>query len=296
MAAGDKGFPGLHAVKDPLVRQALQNVFRELHRVQGGAGSDAQFQGSLDTRGQRIKNLPTPSASADAATKGYVDSTAAPATLQKALSAAGAAPLNVNELPGRLKSPQDPRVILIPKNKPLPPLRRYEPYAMVLSGTDGFFYYHDPGPPAAWVPIVPGTAPSTPGGTGSVGGPGTCGGLSNSPDCPRLCSGGTFAGAIDNAQSTVENSLPDLFDDPLANPLVIKEGSQGQYRDEVVLQLNSGIYGLVAQTSALPQEITVADDSGSPAFSEHYAIFASSREPRRNPGSYRATCTPSRFE
>lgn len=299
--ASDDSPSWLQQIQDPILRQALRFLHEDIRSSRGsaGAGGQAKIRSNLDAQRNRLTNVGAPTSSLDAVNKSYADSNYGAAALQRALSGEGASPLDVSDLRGRLAQPQNPRVVLIPNGNPLPPPEKFEPYSMILSGTDGFFYFMDPAfPPGVWTPIVPGVAPSTPGGGGGGTSPGgsRCGGASNSPDCPRLCAGGQYAGAVTGGQDAAEAENPDLFENPGEHPLVIKVGSEQAYRSAVVGRINDGGYGVAAQNDPnSDSEIVVVTTVSTPTFSEHYAIYASSREPRSPPGAYRATCTPSRF-
>lgn len=298
-----QSIPFVNSVKDGDTRQALVAIWQAVQRLQGGGGRESQINSTLNLQSNRITGVASPSEGSDAVPLDYADSTYGSRAHQRELSAGGGFPLDVTNLTGILARPQFPRLFIVLDF--LPPIDRFEDGALIWSAVDGYFYFRDSRTPTAvWTPIIPGPTPNTPGGGGAVGtgtgpapGPGTCGGLSNEPDCPRLCAGGKYAGAVDSSQSVVEHSHPEYFVNPSANPLVLLEAQKLNYVASVVDELNTpGKYGVQAEASpGTNNEITVITTTSPVTFSEGYAIFASNLEPRRNPGSYRATCTPSRF-
>ena len=292
-----RSYPWLQNVPDQATRDALRLLLDKLANLEGDGNAKGIFRSNSDYSGFRATNLGDPTEERDAIPLSYAEEHYGPEMAQTELAAEGAFPLDVTGLPGELREPQRPRVQFIPAGDPLPKVTGADPYEMVLNGNDGYLYWFDPRvPPGVWRAITPGPIPGGGvGGGGGGGGGGTCGGASNSPNCPRLCSGGVYATAVDLAQTSAENTNPGLFE-PATSPLTIIDGNQNQYRSAVLAELNSGIYNVIASPDpSIGQEIQVKDADPNPTFSEHYAIYASNRQVRRNPGSYRATCTPAQF-
>ena len=90
----------LTGIKDVAVRQALQRIFDTLSTLQGRTRSVPEFKQGLNAGEQRVRGVDTPVDSLDAVNLQYIHDNLSPEKIRAMLALGGAAPLNIQNLPG----------------------------------------------------------------------------------------------------------------------------------------------------------------------------------------------------